>query len=84
MKYGNIRRKEKHIPMNRRGRGPPESEEKGEGNKIEVSNNKEFSRLATSRPHEFQGRICQAASDKVARGRLVSLEGFSFLFPAKK
>ena len=56
-------------------------------------------RLATSRPHEFQGRICSArcsaakrplftsrsdrASDEAARGRLVSLEGFSFAFRAK-
>ena len=43
-----------------------------------------------------RGRICLAAkrpvfrsrsgraSDEVARGRLVSLEGFSFTFPAKK
>ena len=47
------------------------------------------SRLVTSRPHEFQGIICYVrprsgrASDEVARGRLVSLEGFSFMFCAK-
>ena len=52
--------------------------------------------LARSRPREFQGRIakrakCSArfwasmcrASDEVAKGRLVSLEGFSFAFRVK-
>ena len=36
-------------------------------------------RLATSRPHEFQG--CEVLGRE--RGRLVSLEGFSFAFRAK-
>ena len=45
-------------------------------------------RLATSRPLGERGEPCLAAkrptaSDEVARGRLVSLDGFSFAFRAK-
>ena len=45
-------------------------------------------RLATSRPLGEQSEPCLAAkrptaSDEVARGRLVSLDGFSFAFRAK-
>ena len=46
------------------------------------------SRLATSRPLGERGEPCLAAkwptaSDEVARGRLVSLDGFPFAFRAK-
>ena len=45
-------------------------------------------RLATNRPLGEQSEPCLAAkrptaSDEVARGRLVSLDGFSFAFRAK-
>ena len=45
-------------------------------------------RFATSRPLGEQSEPCLAAkrptaSDEVARGRLVSLDGFSFAFRAK-
>ena len=40
-------------------------------------------RLATSRPLGERSEPFLAASDEVARGRLVSLVGFSFAFRAK-
>ena len=47
-----------------------------------------YSRLATSRPLGERSKPCLAAkqptaSDEVARGRLVSLDGFAFAFRAK-
>ena len=47
-----------------------------------------YSRLATSRPLGERSEPCLAAkqptaSDEVARGRLVSLDGFAFAFRAK-
>ena len=49
-----------------------------------------IARLATNRPQEFLSERSELfrprsgqASDEVARGRLVSLEGLPFAFPAK-
>ena len=53
-----------------------------------MKNNNRFNRLATSRPlgersEPFLAVKRPTASDEVARGRLVSLAGFSFAFRAK-